>query len=129
MVTAQRQQYQSSYSAALAPALGRPEAAPDLRLRAIPKSRRREYQAWMTLLIMFSGLLLTLGVLSLYGRICQTSEINRKSTLTSQLKIADQRAQELALQRAATQNDVAIESHAKRMNMVRRTDRDAITIP
>jgi len=97
--------------------------------RAIPKSRRREHQAVMTLLIVFSGLFLALGVLSLYGQICQTKEINRRSALNSQIQIATQRAEELALQRARTENDTTVANEAAALNMVRRTDADAVTIP
>ena len=84
MVTAQRQRLVLPHSPASAPsqrapALKRPAPAIPPRERAVPRSRRREYQAWMTLLVAASGLLLALGVLSLYGRICQTQEINRRS--------------------------------------------------
>lgn len=95
----------------------------------MPRSRRREYQAWMTLLVVASGLLLALGVLSLYGRICQTREINRRSTLSNQLAIAKQRGEELTLRRARAENDSVIAEQAAKFGMIRRTDSDAVTVP
>ena len=131
MVTAQRQQLVIPHSraSALAPAHKRPEPASPPRVRAIPKSRRREYQAWMTLLVAASGLLLALGVLSLYGRICQTQEINRRSVLNGQLKVAKQRSEEITLHRAIIETDTNVAKDAARLKMIRRTDRDAVTIP
>jgi hypothetical protein len=131
MVTAQRQRLVIPHppASALAAALKRPEPAAPPRVRAIPKSRRREYQAWMTLLIAGSGLLLALGVLSLYGRIIQTQEINRRSNLNVQLKVAKQRSEEITLQRATLETDANIALQAARFKMIRRTDRDAVTIP
>jgi hypothetical protein len=131
MVTAQRQRFVSSHSTALAlaPDLRRSAPAPLPQTRAMPKSRRREYQAWMSLLIMASGLLLALGVMSLYGRICQTSEINRRCKLNNELKVAKHLAGELTLLRAKAEADTNIAAQAARFSMVRRTDRDAVTIP
>ena len=128
MVTAQRQQLVIPHSRSSAPAL-RPEPASPPRERAIPKSRRREYQAWMALLVAASGLLLALGVLSLYGRICQTQEINRRSTLNAQLKVAKQRSEEITLKRAMIETDTNVARVAAELKMIRRTDRDAVTIP
>ncbi len=129
MVTAQRQRVVSPRASAPAPALKRPEPAMPPRERAVPKSRRREYQAWVTLLVAASGLLLALGVLSLYGRICQTQEINRRSRLNAQLKVAKQRSEELTLLRARAESDTVIFSQATKFHMIRRTDSDAVTIP
>lgn len=131
MVTAQRQRLVIPHpsASALAPALRRPEPAAPPRVRSIPKSRRREYQAWMTLLIAASGLLLALGVLSLYGRIIQTQEINRRSNLNAQMKVAKQKGEEITLLRSKTEDDSSIALQAARFKMVRRTDRDAVTIP
>ena len=83
----------------------------------------------MTLLIAASGLLLALGVLSLYGRICQTKEINRRSTLNGMMKVAKQRSEEITLRAASAENDNNIAAQATRLNMIHRTDRDAVTIP
>jgi hypothetical protein len=131
MVTAEKQRsFTSPVSAnALAQPLRRPAPTAPPRERAIPRSRRREYQATMTALIVASGLLLALGVLSLYGRICQTREINRRSYLNAQLKLERQRAEELTLRRARSENDKTVADIASRFNMIRRTDRDAVTIP
>lgn len=129
MVTAQRHRLVTSHPTALAQPLKRTAPAPAPRVYVMPRSRRREYQAWMTLLVMASGLLLGLGVLSLYGRICQTSEINRRSSLNSQLKLARQRAGELTLLKAQAQNDGTVALQADRFHMIRRTDRDTVTIP
>ena len=95
----------------------------------MPRSRRREYQAMMTALIVASGLLLALGVLSLYGRICQTREINRRSLLTFEMKVERQHSEELTLSRARSENDSTIAAQAARLHMIRRTDSDAVTIP
>ena len=125
MVSAQRApSYPTHGATALAQPLRRPPSA-----RPMPRSRRRAYQAWMSLLIMGSGLLLTLGVLSLYGRICQTREINRRVYLNGQLRLASQRGEELTLRRAKFETDANIAAQAVRLNMVRRTDGDAVTIP
>ncbi len=131
MVTAQRNRYVTSRTSvtALAPALRRDVPIPVIRERAMPRSRRREHQAWMSLLIVASGLLLALGILSLYGRICQTSEINRRGYLNSQLKLAHQRDGELTLSRATSENDTIIAEQAVKFRMIRRTDRDTVTIP
>jgi hypothetical protein len=83
----------------------------------------------MTVLIVASGLLLVLGVLSLYGRICQTREINRRSYLNAQVKLERQRSEELTLRRARTETDAHISLQAAKFQMIRRTDRDAVTIP
>ncbi len=131
MVTAQRQQLVLPHTpaSALAPALKRPASATPPRESAIPRSRRKEYQAWMTLLIAASGLLLALGVLSLYGRICQTKEINRRSALNARLKVAKQRGEEVTLRRAMVESDSKIAADAVRFSMIRRTDGDAVIIP
>ena len=130
MVSAQRvPSYPSRSAAVLAQPLSRPIPAVPPRVRAVPRSRRREYQAWMSVLIVGCGLLLALGVLSLYGRICQTREINRRVYLNGQLKLAHQRAEELTLRRAKSETDAIIAEQAARFHMVRRTDRDAVTIP
>jgi hypothetical protein len=83
----------------------------------------------MTLLIVASGFMLAFGVLSLYGRICQTSEINRRCSLNVQLRVAQLRGEGLTMQRAQSENDVTIAAQAARLHMVRRTDSDAVTIP
>lgn len=131
MVTAQRQPYVSTHATALAlaPSLRRPIPAEQPQVRPMPRSRRREYQAWMTLLIVASGFMLAFGVLSLYGRICQTSEINRRCSLNVQLRVAQLRGEGLTMQRAQSENDVTIAAQAARLHMVRRTDSDAVTIP
>ena len=129
MVTAQRNRLPASRlpAQAIAPALRR-VAPPAPRERAVPKSRRRDYQAWMTLLVVASGLFLALGVLSLYGRICQTQEINRRSVLNSKLAVAKQRGEELTLQRARAESDHLVTDQAGRFDMIRRTESDAVTI-
>src|ERR1051325_1855974 len=106
MVSAQQARSYGSHGAnAFAQPLTRPIPVAPPRAHAIPRSRRREYQAWMSILIMGCGLLLALGVLSLYGRICQTSEINRRVYLNSQLKLAYQRGEEITLRRAKAETD------------------------
>ena len=130
MVSAQRVPTYASHGAtALAQPLSRPIPVAPPRVRAIPRSRRREYQAWMSVLIMGCGLLLSLGVLSLYGRICQTREINRRVFLNSQLKLAHQRGEELTVRQAKSETDAIIAEQAANLHMIRRTDRDAVTIP
>ena|ERR1051326_4748998 len=131
MVTAQRQRLIIPHGTAGAPApvLRRPAPAAPPRERVIPRSRRREYQAWMTLLVAGSGLLLALGVLSLYGRICQTQEINRRSNLNAAWKVATQRSEEIELRRAQVENDASIAAAAAKFKMIRRTDGDAVVIP
>jgi len=131
MVTAQRHRlatpHTPSYTAVYP--LRRPAPDPAPRERPVPKSRRREYQAWMSVLIVASGLFLALGILSLYGRICQTKEINRRSQLKAEMRLAEQKSEEIALRRASEENDQATEQLAIKFNMVRRTDSDAVTIP
>jgi hypothetical protein len=130
MVTAQRYQLVAPRSAVVAATpLRAPAPAARPQSRTMPRSRRREYQAWMTLLIMASGLLLALGMLSLYGRICQTREINRRGLLKAELKVALQRGGELTLLRAQSETDTNIAAQAARLHMIRRTDSDAVTIP
>jgi hypothetical protein len=97
--------------------------------RPMPKSRRREYQAWMTLLIMASLLFLALGVFSLYGRICQTREINRRSSLNALLKQEKHRQEELTLKKTQIETDSRIAEEAAKRHMVRPTDKDAVTVP
>ncbi|HLJ57077.1 MAG TPA: hypothetical protein VKT77_18715 [Chthonomonadaceae bacterium] len=128
MVTAQRQ-LAMPHPGSLAPALKRPMPAPPPRVGVVPKSRRRLHQAWMTMLVIASGLVLSLGILSLYGRICQTQEINRRSALYTQLNVAKQRGGELTLQRAKAESDANIAVDAARLGMIRKTDSDAVTIP
>lgn len=131
MVTANRHRLVNAHPnySVVTPALRRPTPVVSPRQRAVPRSRRRESQAWMTLLILASGLLLALGLLSLYGRICLTREINRRGSLNAQLKLARQREGELTLERARTDNDGVIAAQAMKFQMIRRTDREAITIP
>lgn len=97
--------------------------------RPMPRSRRREYQAWITLLIAASLLFLALGIFSLYGRICQTKEINRRSSLNAMLKQARHHQQELNLKINQIEADRVIAAEAAKRNMIRPTDKDALTIP
>jgi hypothetical protein len=83
----------------------------------------------MSVLIVASGLFLALGILSLYGRICQTKEINRRSKLKAELRLAEQKSEEIALRRASEENDQTIAQQAIKFRMFRRTDSDAVTIP
>ena len=131
MVTAQRHRLATPHAPSYPAAnpLRRPAPTPAPRERVAPRSRRREYQAWMSVLIVASGLFLALGILSLYGRICQTKEINRRSKLKTELRLAEQKSEEIALRRASEENDQAIAQQAIKFHMVRRTDSDAVTIP
>ena len=127
MVSAQREYLTGSYAQA-ASALRRPEVVAPPIQRAAPKSQRRMNRARMSVLVLSAASLLVFGILSLAGWISQTREITRHARLIAEVRVADQRAQELALERSKIENDSTVAEQAAALNMVLPSERDAITI-
>lgn len=135
MVSAQKQldyRYQTNAAARAAALPARQpvvEQAPVTSARTrTSQSNARHDRAVVATTICTCGVALSMGILSLYGQICQTREANEQHRLLAELKIVRQKAEELTVRNAKFDTEGYVSEQARLRNYVRFGDADAVTV-
>ena len=96
--------------------------------RAVPRARGVHARTTITFVVGGVGLVLTLGLLTVYGRMCETREANRHESLVSELRAEQQLTDDLTLQAAKFNTDAYVTAKAKEIGFKRFGVGETITV-